>query len=598
MKAMRIVRNAVVTSKSVRLLALIGWVTIIQAGCTGKTEPQGRSSTMIQSAGDDFPLPERFIQVDDVAGYEQAAQTYLETHADSDFAPRVALDLLMISRIKNQEEIAEAMETKLLLDYPQTVHGTYFRTSYAKGEDYRSRLSTLLEQYVKTPSADFPKKYLAAVDFGVMKFGNELFNDHDFLLRSAFVAGAAGDTERQNMLLTAFNAMAKKDDDNKLQPIAALATDETEPLSRRIMGLHEASENPTAGFLRDVLLLRLPAEEKDTPELRPVVAEALLDRKQFQLALPILERLPADQDGDKRLFQRLWSHAMTGDPKRAAELLAQLDQDFPASSWRELGHRVLPAAEAAEKNLDLYVDTFRTIVNTAKQDFSEFEARLSFQDEESSRKLTAYLAYSNSLKLFEIQLGSGKDLATAYRSTAMGSMLYVKGEPAVRRCLQPGWIFSPNIDVHHVPGENFSLHANFGFTQFGKTFSNDSLESPYLNEPEKIRTLLKRPITRLALLGEVRKTEEGRIFSLFRPKVLKPETTEYRMVISHDNRILSVHGGPLDIYDVRYGPAKSLKFSPPPWPKRPMITVEEFDPSLIFETIGKILAAIVAKQGT
>jgi hypothetical protein len=70
------------------------------------------------------------------------------------------------------------------------------------------------------------------------------------------------------------------------------------------------------------------------------------------------------------------------------------------------------------------------------------------------------------------------------------------------------------------------------------------------------------------------------------------------MVISHDNRILSVHGGPLDIYDVRYGPAKSLKFSPPPWPKRPMITVEEFDPSLIFETIGKILAAIVAKQGT
>ena len=543
---------------------------------------------------DDFPVFERFLKNGDIAGYAHAAQDYIRAHPDSEFTPRVALDLLMLAQLNDKTAIVEDMSAKLLLDYLETVQGTYFGSTYSTVEDYRSRLTKLLDQHIQTPTAGFPKKYRRALMFGSKKFGNDVFSDNDFLLKSAFVVAASGDSELQRTLLDSFMNRGKKDD--KLHAIAALATDETKSLPERVVGLHSESEEPTAGFLRDLLILSLSKSEKDSPALRQVIAESLLEQRKFQAALAILEQLPTDKNGDKILFQRLWCYAVTGDMKQVAALQARLDKEFPNSSWHEHGLQLSRSAEIAGKNLGLYVDALRTVVATAKNDFAELEASLSFENKKLGKTYTAYLAFANTLNLFEFQLRTGDDLAVAYKSTATDSMFFTKDEPAIRRFLQSGFLFSPVINVARTQDNLFNINGSFAFQQFGKSQRNSSLDSPYLNDPESIKAMIQNSLYTGVLLGEVSQSPAGRTFSFFRPKVQKPEINEWRIVVSNDNRIVSVQSANLNLHDVRYGSANSIKFAPPAWPTLKVVTEEKFNASILFKIVAKVMEVFVSQQ--
>ena len=539
---------------------------------------------------DDFPLPERFVQRGDNAGYTHAAQDFLKAHPDSEFAPRVALDLLMLSNFNGEKTVADEMEEKLLLDYLESMQGAYFGSTYAKAEDYRARLTKLSDQYIQNPSDGFPQKYRRALTFGSQKFGNDLFNDKDFLLKSALVVATTGDTELQRTLLDNFKGLAKKDGDTKLQAIAALATDETKPLPERILGLHQDSENTRAGLLRDLLLLRLSKDEKDTPALRQVNAESLLEQRRFQAALPILEQLPTDKDGDKILFQRLWCHAVAGEVKRVAELQARLDKEFPLSPWRERGLQLSRAAENAAKNIGLYAEALRTVVGTAKKDFDSLEATLSYEKKGTGKKYTAYLGLSFGLKYVEAQLSEGKDLLLAYQSTATDSMVFINSEPTIRRYRQTALMPTANFNIVRGLDGILNLQAGVGVYQFGKT-NQSSLDSPYLNDPKKIKATIQGTLNRGALLGNVSESPAGKTFSLLRPNGLKPEIEEIRIVVTGDNRIAALQPGigTVGLHDIHYGPMNSVKFAPPPWPNLPFVTEEKVNVSYLLKLASKIV---------
>jgi hypothetical protein len=517
---------------------------------------------------DGFPMPERLIKQGDRTSYTRAAQDFLKSHPNSEFAPRVAFDLYMLSRHYSDNAIAEEMEAKLLLDYLETMQGAYFGSTYAKAEDYRKFLTKLGDEYIQNPADDgFPNKYRRALGFGYKKFSSDLLDDKDFVLKSAIVVASTGDTEMQRMLLDQFKLLANKDKDKKFAAIAALAMDETKPLPERILGLHpESADYSSAGLLRDLLFLKLGKDEKNSPALRQVTAEALLDQKRFQAALPLLEQLPIDKAGDKILFQRMWCHAVAGNVKQVAELQARLDKEFPASPWHEPGLKLSRAAVNADSNLALYIETLRTVVGTAKNDVDEFEAKFSYENDKG-KKFTAYLGLSFNSKYAEAQLSEGEDLLLAYKSTATDSMVFIKEDQTIRRFLQTGLIPIANVNVVRNLDNTFNMQANVSVHHYGKD-NPSSLDSPYLNNPEEIKAMIQNSLRNGALLGNVEESPEGRIFSLLRPKVMKPSIWELRILVTKDNRIVSA------------------QFAPPTGPAVKTITEEEFNPSYLFKMLG------------
>jgi len=539
---------------------------------------------------DDFPIPEHYAKRGDSAGYVQAAQDYLKAHPDAEFAPRVALDLLMLSRLNDNTAIAEEMETKLLLDYLGSMQGSYFGSIYAKAEDYRARLVKLLDQNTQSPDESFAKKYHRALQFGSKKFGKDLFNDNDFLLKSAIAVAGAGDTQLEQTLLDYYQGRVKNNDE--LEPLAKLAMDGTKPLAERILGLHQQSEKESeAGLLRDLLLVRVDQGKNDSPALRQVRAESLLQKHKFQEALPLLEQLPLDKDGDKILFQRLWCLAVAGEQKRVAELQARLDKEFPSSPWREQAMRVSRSAQNVAKNLTLFAETVRIVVGTAKKDFDELEASLSLSQEKTGKNFTAYIAYAGGLSLFEFQLREDSDLVLAYKSTATDSTIFLKDEPTARRYSQSGPVLTPSFDITRKLDNSFNMNASFNFKQFGKNLNNSPLDSPYLNDPEKIKEMIQ-PSLRKGVLLDVAESPEGKTFKRIQPMVLKPEATEWRVQVSNDNRVTSImtmREGGFNLHDIRYGPANTVKFAPPPLPDLKVVTEEKFNFPFFMKAMSKVI---------
>ena len=543
-------------------------------------------------------MAERFLKRGDMQAYEREAQDFLKTHPESEFAPRAALDLLIYATAADRKDLAEEMQLKLALDYPESMQASYLQRTFAKDEDYRKLLAKLLERNARSPRDDFPKAYQRALGAGTKRFGKGLLNDSDFLLKSAIIVGATGDADAQQTLMAVFHELAKNEE--ALRKIAGIAADEKRPSAERAQALHQESENATAAFLRDFFLSRLSAEEKESAGIRRVIADSHLVKARFSDALALLEKLPADADPDKVLFQRIWCHASKGEPAKVAALQSELDEKFPQSPWCKEGHAVLHAAENAEKNMGLYAEALHAFADDAKKQFGALECTILSDGGDASKKLTVYLALSTGTNYLELQIRQGADLMLAYRSTGKDASLFSKDDAAIHHFLQPGPVPIPVLNLERDKDGSFQFTFNAQFQSGFKGAAADSptlLDSPFLSTREGALDLLRSTPRTGALLADVTESAGVRKFALVFRDALKPGSTEVAIMISPDHRITRLHAGKFELRDIRYGPADSVKFTPPAWPEAKTVTAETFDIAYFFKFFGKVMEIFSSSKG-
>lgn len=537
-------------------------------------------------------MAERFRGRGDMEGYEREAQEFLKAHPRSEFAPRAALDLFIYATAADRKELAEEMRVMLALEYPESMQGAYLRTTFAKDEDYRKLLVKLLERNASAPREDFPRKYQRALAGGIKQFGKALLNDSDFLLKSAIIVGATGDAASQRSLLAAFTERAK--DEETLRKIAVIAADENKTAAERATALHAESENATAAFLRDFFLSRLSMEEKESAAIRRVTAESLLVKSKFSDALPLLEKLPAGADAAdaaKILFQRILCHATKGESAKIAALQAELNERHAESPWRERGRAVMHAVDNAEKNMGLYAVALHEFIADAKQHFAALECTIVFDRGDAGKRLSVYLALSAAVNFMEVQVRDGDELKLAYKSGGKDSAIFMMDDPVIHRFLQPGPVPAPVLNLERNKDGSFSFTFNAQFqTGFqGVAAGNQKLlDSPFLNSREGAMELVRSSARTAVLLGDVTDSDGGKKFALVFPDVRKPESDELGITVSANHRISALRMGKFECRDIRYGPADTVKFSPPPWPEVKTVTAEQFDIPYFFKVFGKI----------
>ncbi|WP_045221077.1 tetratricopeptide repeat protein [Desulfonatronum thioautotrophicum] len=547
-----------------------------------------------------YPKPEKFLEHDDPAGYAQAAMDFLAENPDSAFAPRVAFDLLMVATVFHNTQYADMMTKLMVLDYAQSLQARYFRSTFPDADSYRALLARALDEFAREPNADFPAQYAHGLGFALDDFGDQLLTDADFLLKSAYVLGAAGEAEAKQDFLARLAPMVSKDDE--LGSIMALAAGAQKNIVETTRELHAISGNNTALFLRDLFLFLMTETERETPAMRQVAAEAYIEAKRFRDALPILERQALEEHGEKIVFQRAWSHAALGEREKALSLLRQLDDHYPDSPWRVPGSQLTDALEQYDVRLEAFTEALLTLTATAT-DLDAFEGRLFFTPEGSAVPMSLYLALSMENNFLEAQLRREDALKYAYKTSPEGSMLFVKGDNVMHRFLEPGPAPSFKLDLQRDMHGRFQLDLSASLVDdlqdialSNRTF----LESPYLTTREGAMELMQYTMQSGYFLGEIIKTDEQPVqtrLTLVMLDARDPGATASGSIILNDiGQLVGLEMKNIVVRDVQYGESSAVTFSPPEWPLLDVVESREFNIGYFFNILGNLAQLFMEQE--
>ena len=541
-------------------------------------------------AATDYPRPEPYLEHGDPAGYAQAVMDFLERHPDSNFAPRVAFDLLMVATVFQNQPHAQKMQRLFVLDYPQSLQARYFRSTFANAGDYRQLLSRLLDEFSREPSPAFPEQFTQGLGAALDDFGDQLLDDADFLLKSAYLLEAAGEVAGQKDLLVRLTPMLDRNDD--LADIAALAADSQKSISEKAVELHNASSNKTALFLRDLFLFQMTKDEREEPGIRQVAAEASIEARRFADALALLERQSLTEHGDKIIFQRAWSHAALGQADQAQDLLAQLEADYPGSPWLVPGRALKDAQEQYDSRLEAFTDALISSA-AAFAELDAFEGTLLYTPVPTSAPITAYVAMNLGKNSFETHLRRAEALELAYRTAPEGSMLYIGGADVLRRASEPGPMPSFTVDLRRDArgGFEFNLSGNLINDLDDLVRNNRSLlESPFLTTREGVEELLNYSVQSGYLLGKVEQTDGQTTLTLLRPDARDPESmTSGSFQLNEAGQLVGLAIGDVEVRNMRHGESDSMTFSPPEWPPLETALSKEFNIGLFFNIIENLI---------
>jgi len=553
-------------------------------------------------SANDYPRPEEYLQPTeleqgDPAGYAKAARDFLASHPDSSMAPRVAFDLLMLAKVFQDLPALAEMRRLLALDYAQSLQARYYRSTFANAEDYRRILSELIDQFSRRPDPEFPGHFARGLGAALDDYGDQLLNDPDFLLKSAYLLQAAGETAGQEDLLARLEPMLGEDDD--LARIAGIAADSDQSAAEKAVALHGMSTTPSARFLRDLLLFQMTEDARQAPAIRQISAEAAIQDNRFADALALLPRQAPTDGGDKILFQRAWSHAALGQHDEARALIDQLAAEYPDSPWLTPGHALKESQEHYDARLKAFSNALISAAKTIA-DLDAFEGTLLYTAAPDGRPITAYVAMDLGKNFFATQLRRAETLELAYETGPDGAMLYKRGDKVLRRALEPGPVPSFKVELQRGTdgGFNFSLAANLEDNLGDLIRENRALlESPLLTTRAGRDELLNSLRESGNLLGEVKQTDGGTNLTLLRPDARDPDASSTTLFqLNEAGQLIGLTVGDIRIEDMRYGESGAMAFSQPEWPPLDTLTTEEFDAGFFFGIIEN-MAQIFIQPG-
>lgn len=537
-----------------------------------------------------YPAPESYLKQNDPESFALEAMDFLAEHPDSHMAPRVAFDLYMVAAVFQHSLYEAKMEEVLALDYPQSLQGNYFRSTFSDADAYRGLLSRLLDDFASDPQADFIPRFVHGLGYALDDFGDLLLSDPDFVLKSAYMLKAAGETDAQKSFLNTLEPMLTRN--AELAEISAIAADDQKSVQDKILALHDKSSQHSALFLRNLFLFSLSDDELETAAMRQVVAEALIEARRFSDALLLLEKQSLDHNGDQILFQRAWCQAAMHQRDQALSSIARIGKDYPDSPWLNQALVLQQAVQQYDARLETYTSALLKLTDTIS-DLDALEVSVLYTPEGYNTVAALYMAMNMVDHFFESQLRVNNNLEFAYKSSPQESLLFVRGNDTIHHALEPGPLPSLNLDLFQDRNDKFQFNLALNLVNDFQdmALSNQSfLESPFLTTQEGAHELLNYTITSGYLPGQIETDDYGTVFNLHMPDARTPKgMSTSKFILNKAGKLEGLEISGVKIQKINYGDAASLSFSPPEWPDLDKVTSREFNAGYFFNVFGNIL---------
>jgi len=537
------------------------------------------------------PALETHLNSASAADFVRAAQAFLENQPASEYAPRVALDLLMVAERGGDTSLAEKSKALLLFTYTQSIQTHHVMMGFADEEAFRSFLMAQVKKRLSPPSQALPGQFVKIVQLAVKRFPTKLFDDAAFLIMTHCLAEAAGETQLCQAILPTLVGKAAKEP--KIAPVVGICLDTQRPLVDRIHQLH-VTQSKVARFPLQFYLTRLSASQQQNPRIRRIGMEIALQSHEYPLALEHYSHLPESiQSQPQVMFWRSWALMATEADDQAREMLTTLITEHSDSVWAEPARTYLAGLQDFDTRLTTQAEQLQRVTNVLKEDLSLLQAQILFT-RENGDCFTIHICSNAKENLFEAVIEKNGILAVAYRTTVRDATFYLPSQDEIQRWPKTGPIPMPNITLDRLDDGSFVMSAQLGFEASLKQVGTKGLrilESPYLSTTAGIKSLLDHIVRRRALVPVApQTTAEGHIeYRWVRPQVDDPALLPFTITLTSDHRITALSTGSLQVIALQYGAPGSFDLQPYTWPDLAQRSLEKADFTMILNMMGAVM---------
>ena len=529
--------------------------------------------------------PEHFASRSRQAEYLPHAAAFLEAHPHDPRASRVALDMLMVATLRNDNAATQAAQLRLLFDYPGTLPTDYFLKSTPA-----NTVAGLLKQHFQQAQAFSPPdmKRFGEVFDRCVRFHGPGFGDNELRTQRAL---AAQDLDVMKQILA---GMQKPDDNIKKTLIAAYHENLTDV--QRFVALQELRDYKTAqAYQRYMYEHLLHDGDRAQSLVKLAVAQNLLHEGDFAKALPILTELSAASREPNVAFLQAWAQAACGEKETALQMLATLQHESPASPYAAVAKELSSVLSKLDDNLAAHTDALdKALVNLLATAPEVIAATISVNWKE--RPATqVYLALDAARDGIEIIASSQDKPVLAYRAMPEDCRYFFAGDSAVRAAAANGFcpIFTANLE----PTEASKINFNFSFNTVPQGTGGlsrsvrDLLGMPVLANSEKRHELLHAALRRGSFPCAIERRDGQRALKWITPDVDEPQLDTVTVQLTDQHRLQAVSGKHWIVQGIQYGPRNTALIAPA-WPDLPVQQVAEFGPSDLFRLFGAMVSLV------
>ena len=546
------------------------------------------------------PIPEDYLPNGRVSEYVQAASKFLKSSPNDRFAPRVTFDLYTLFSSIGKTSEAEQLRSKLLLDYPHSFQAGYLITTFEDAGKFSEFLDSLIQSKYKDDPKNLPKSFCRLYKVGLQRFrGHKDLSENLNLLLKGYVLSQVAkeqDVEKQIRKNLAIKQIEVEDETE--QELLAITLSRTFSHPERIQKLHKLEGNTLASFLKSVYLEGLDPESAKLPAMQLIRVENQIEAKEFADAIAMIEALPAESRNTLKV--RYWKgfcfYALGKDAEALKEFgdIYNADPNGPwASTVKAFGEGILNVNTAMSQQADY----LHLLIQSLLSGTEVFQVKVVYDNSQSEKHpLHVYLGVVPKQNFMEVSFTRGNELMFAYRTTNVDSTLYFQTEAIIHHFPKPGPIISPTFDLKKEQdgGFQFSMEASME-TNFSaaKKKSQKMLETPILNSKVGIQELLNYTYRNQGICPlPPQKVGDEIIHVGLLANKRKPSVNNFRMIQDASGQLVKMEFPEIQLTDMQYGSAESVKLTPPAWPEKQVKQHDQLDIALFFRVFS-VLSQLV-----
>lgn len=402
------------TSRSAVLRQMLVATTLLVAAASARAE-------------DEIPAPpwaDEYFARQDTRQYLLDAEAYLKDHSDSPYAPNVAFEAMMVASVDERTEPFDAMRRRLLFDYPKSLQASYVLSTF-DAEKYAEFLqSDLSLDVLRDPVAT--ERRLEGISTASRKWGDEIFQDDDVLLKVAIVAQRHDD---YRLTTTCEKSLVEKK--GNVAEVAAIVFERGAAIPAKLARLAARKDDDRQALLaRQLLFMSLTAEEQRDPETLRIGMADLIRASEWSDVLTAADEYLALSPDDCRVrYWRAWALCCLDRRLEALDAARELQQKFPDDPWAQAIAPMIEGLNAPEATLD-GVMALKEYVLQREGDIRGVEAWLEVHHE--GHEFNGYVAGNAKGKYVEAIVQIDKSVVFAYRMSDQGVALYLAGDPAIQ----------------------------------------------------------------------------------------------------------------------------------------------------------------------
>ena len=546
-----------------------------------------------------IPFYEDFIEEGNLDEFLKLAHQYLDEKPNTNEAPRVALDLMMMGKAAEDIESVVRGTDLLLFDYLGSLPSLHFISSFDKGSPRLTQLLRVKLNEANLSDANFSSAFAETLLLLARIHGPELMND-PFLLLSSFLVVES--TDKQELVVSLEKALdVTKEKNSKIAPLISLCRSDEEPI-KKLEQLHSLNGIDTSFFVRFFTAQLSDEQKKSTDFLETMIHSTLFGvPPQPDQALTYLSGLPDHLSNQPKykVFTAL-VHLLKGNTESSATILSPVSELPPSETdpWIEIAKSLQDGSEFGESRKSLLLEQIEKLFDRWQRGSNAFFIEGSWNHPNNEQKLLFALGVCKDSQSFEIHFHKENQPFFSYKVEPDNCMILTPSGQKLR--FESGGAYPlPNVEINRET-DSGSFNYNFNLN-FGRKFEDlssqmvENLEISYLSTTKGREVLLNHFFERKGVwLSPPASSNRGTVFNI---NMVDPKTgaKKSKFEISASGELVSLTLGKLEISNFKMG-EKDILNDLPKWDENEMELITEFQLPTLIESIGELIRNASSKN--